>query len=147
MEDIYRCELVQRFDGDIADRPNETAGAGLLGLAIGGLGGYALGKKHGYNDGYNQAIAQDAQLIGQYQSQLQNLSCDNTQLRGENNRLLQENISLRMENELLKGLLRQRPATPEAEAILKTLERVEFRLTQVLPPIFEDGEDHDSRRN
>jgi len=131
--------------------PTKNTGGGLLWLTaggvIGGFGGYALGKKHGSNDGYNLAKAEDDQLIAQYQAQLQNMRRNNAHFQAENNRLLQENGSLCKENDILKGLLRQQPTTPEAEAILKTLGRVEFQLTQFLPPIFEDGEDHQTQSN
>ena len=132
-------------------KPTQGTGAGLLGLAVGGaicgLGGYALGKRHGYNNGYDHATAEYTQLIAQFQTQIQNMRRDSAHLQAENNRLLQENGSLRKENDILKGLLRQQPTTPQAEAILKTIERVEFRLIQTLPPLFEDGGDHNAETN
>lgn len=122
----------------------ESTGAGLLGFVVGsticGLGGYALGKKHGYTDGYDQAKAEDGQLIAQYQPQIQKLRREHAFLSAENSRLIQE-------NEILKNLLKQQPSTPQIEAVLETLGRVEFRLIQALPPIFEDGGDHDTEQN
>jgi len=120
-------EVVQRESHEPRGNPLGTI---LLGLGI-GIGGYAIGKNHGYDDGYDQAKTEDAQLIAQYQAQLQNMRRDGVQLQAENNRLLQENSSLCKENDILKGLLRQQPTTPESEAILNTLGRVEFRLTEL----------------
>jgi len=146
------CEVVQkpieiRWNSEPAKNPS----AGLLGLTIGGiiggLGGYALGKKHGYNDGYNQAKADDNQLLAQYQTQMQNIRRDSAYLQAENNRLSQENGSLHKENQILKDLLLQQPSTPQVEAILKTLGRIELHVTQFLPPLFEDGEDHETQQN
>lgn len=131
--------------------PTQNTGGGLLGLTvggvIGGLGGYALGKKHGSNDGYNLAKAEDDQLIAQYEAQLQNMRREIAYLHGENNRLSQENGSLHTENNVLKGLIRTQSSNPSVEAILKTLGRVEFRLTQFLPPLFDNGEDHETNVN
>ena len=126
--------------------PTQTQNTGVgwlelvIGGAIGGLGGYALGKKHGYHNGYNQAKAEDNQLIVQYQAQIQKLRREHAFLSAENSRLTQE-------NKILKSLLKQQPSTPQAEAILEALERVEFRLIQALPPIFEDGGDHNTEIN
>ena len=75
------------------------------------------------------------------------MSLQNTHLQDENTRLSQENGSLRKENDIVEGLLRQQPTTPQAEAILKALGRVELRLTQTLPSAFENGEDHDTTMN
>lgn len=120
-----------------------VAGAGI----VGGLIGHSAGSNSGFAKGYNQRAAEDAQLIAQYETQIQDMRRDIAYAQMEDNRLLQDNGSLRKENEILKGLLRQQPTTPQAEAILKILERVEFRLTQTLPPLFEDGGDHNTEMN
>jgi regulator of replication initiation timing len=144
---IRTAEVVQWERNEPKGNP---VGSILLSAAT-GLGGYAIGKNqgynNGYNDGYDQAKAEDDQLIAHYQTQLQKMSRDKNHLHTENNGLSQENGSLRKENEILRGLLRQQPTTPEAEAILKTLGRVELRLSQFLPPIYENGEDHQPLNN
>lgn len=139
------CEVLQKsIETRWNPEPTKNHGPGLLELIIGGaivgLGGYALGKKHGYNDGYNQAKAEDNQLLFQYQAQIQNMRRDSAYFQAEINRLLQE-------NQILKDLLRQEPATPQVEAILKKLGRIELCVTQFLPPLFEDGEDHETQQN
>ena len=110
--------------------------SGLPGMALavvsGGLG-YGVGKDHGYKegyqegypDGYLQARREDQHLIGQLQTQINNL-------RGQ---LSQSQV----ENRVLRELIRQQPTTPQAEAILKALQRVEFRLDGFLPNILDNG--------
>ena len=119
-------------------------GLGLLGIALSGIGSYAFGKSNGYKDGhkdgYNLARYQDSKIVRQYQSQCQSVQCENAELIGQKNRLLQE-------NEILRGLLSQQPTTPQSEAILKSLQRVELRLTEALPSILDDGESHNTMSN
>jgi hypothetical protein len=134
-----------RVDGNIPpSRPAPSLGATVFLLAgagiLGGLIGHSAGKSSGFAEGYNLRAAQDAQVIAQQQEQLRVSEIDR-------NRLLQENASLRANMELLKGLVRQQPETPEGVAILKAVERVEFRLTKILPSIFEDGGDHNTPQN
>jgi len=144
MQSTPRLVKVPRDSNQIAYVKNNCAEASpletiVVSLAT-GLGGYALGKAHGCNKGYNQAKTEDAQLIEQYEAQSQAARHDVAYLRAENSRLQQEKGSLHKENEILKGLLRQQPTTPQAEAILKALGRVEFRLTELLPPEFDPGD-------
>ena len=101
---------------------------------------YQLGKNKGNNEGYKRAQVQHSQWIDK-------VTADSAALQAENARLSQENGSLRKENDIVKNLLRQQPTTPEAEAILKAVGRVELQLTQILPSAFEDGENHDTALN
>lgn len=113
---------------------------GLLGLTVSGIGSYALGKYHGNKDGYNKAKNEDNKLVRWYQVQYQNIVRENAELHGQKDRLIQE-------NEILKSLLSQQPNTPQSEAILKSLKRVELRLTEALPSVLNDGEDHQTQMN
>ena len=48
---------------------------------------------------------------------------------------------------MLKALLKEQPTTPQAKAILKSLDKVQLRLTELLPTIYDDGQDHQTRLN
>lgn len=136
---------------EIVHKGNSQASSGnalgpfLLSLGT-GLGGYALGKHHGRNEGYDQAKVEDNNLIAECQVQIQNMRRNSVHLQAENTKLLQDIGSLRKENQILKDVLKKQPSTPQDEAILEKLEQVEFRLIQALPPIFEDG-DHNTEQN
>jgi len=109
---------------------------GILGCVV----VYAIGNNRGRKAGYQQAKTEDRQWV-------QQVSEESISLHSENARLSQENGSLRKENEIVENLLRQQPTTPEAQAILKAVGRVELQLTQILPSALEDGEDHDPSVN
>jgi hypothetical protein len=112
---------------------------GLIVLGVGWVV-YQIGKDNGCKKGYRQAKTEDQQWI-------QSVSGDNIALQSENAKLAQENGSLCKENEIVTNLLQQQPTTPQAEAILKSLQRVELRLTEALPSALDDGEDHDFLMN
>jgi hypothetical protein len=111
----------------------------LLALGLGYIV-YSICDNRSYKKGYQQAKADDSRWI-------QKASADSMTLRAENTRLAQENGSLCKENDIVKNLLRQQPTTPQAEAILKSLQRVELRLVEALPSILDDGENHDVSLN
>ena len=115
------------------------AGEVILLSFLTGLAGGLIGQQQGRKEGYNQARAETQRWVHL-------VSAENAAVRNENVRISQENGSLRKENEVLKSLLRQQPTTPQAEAILNKLGKVEFRLTQLLPPAFESS-DHDTSMN
>jgi hypothetical protein len=117
----------------------DSGGWILLGL-FAGFVAYIFGENRGRKAGYKQAQAEDQQWV-------RKVSQESAYLRSENAKLSQENGSLRKESEIVKNLLRQQPTTPEAEAILKAVGRVELQLTQFLPSAFEDGENHDGQIN
>jgi hypothetical protein len=58
---IGKSEIVQQDNTPQSNSGLET----LLVSAAVGVGGYALGKKHGRNEGYNQRAAEDEPLISQ----------------------------------------------------------------------------------
>ena len=101
---------------------------------------YEVGRNKGNNEGYERTQIQYGQWV-------RKVTADNVALQAGNARLSQKNGSLCKENDIVKNLLRQQPTTPEAEAILKAVGRVELQLTQFLPPAFEDGEDHETQQN
>lgn len=127
-----------------------TSGAAgsILFSCVTGLGGYAFGRQHGYNDGhsngydlgYQQAKAEDAAVIRQQQ-------LENARLQADNSQLIADKGRLETEVKVLKALLKEQPTTPQAEAILKSLDKVQLRLTELLPPIYDDGQDHQTRLN
>ncbi len=114
---------------------------GLILLSVcTGIVAYAIGENRGRSVGYRQAKAEDRQWVRQ-------VSQKSIYIHNENTKLSQENGSLRKENDIVKNLLRQQPTTPEAEAILKAVGRVELQLTQCLPSALDDGEYHDTNLN
>lgn len=117
----------------------DIAGIVLCVLGIGYVA-YESGRSKGNKQGYERAQARDSQWI-------QKVTADSTALQAENARLSQEIGSVRKENNILKNLLRQQPTTPQAEAILKAVGRVELRLDQFLPATYEDGENHSNALN
>jgi len=108
-----------------------------------GFLGYSVGKEHGRNEGrkegYNQAKAEDSIAIQQLHRDLQQANGALSSMRQEREQQLQEMQRLRSENEVLKALVAERPASAQTEAILKALQRVELRLTEILPPEFDAG--------
>jgi hypothetical protein len=117
----------------------DIAGVVLLGLGVCYIA-YQSGRSRGNKEGYERAQVQQGQWVCEVTTQSVALQARNVQLS-------QENGSLHKENDIVKNLLRQQPSTPEAEAILKAVGRVELRLDQFLPPAFEDGEDHSNSLN
>jgi hypothetical protein len=117
----------------------DSGGWIALGL-LGGLVAFVIGENRGRKAGYKRAKAEDQQWVRE-------VSEESVFLHSENARLSQENGSFRKENEIVKNLLRQQPTTPEAEAILKAVGRVELQLTQILPSAIDDGEDHNTSLN
>jgi hypothetical protein len=111
----------------------------LLAIGVGYIV-YMFGKGRGYNNGYDQAQSEAQQWIHR-------VTVESASLQSDNARLSQENGSLRKENDIVKNLLRQQPPTPQAEAILKSLQRVELRLVEALPSVLDDGEDHQTQLN
>jgi len=146
-------QLVAHSVGKIVQKESKTGssspviGTVLVGLTT-GVGGYLLGKSHGHKEGYNQAKIEDSSAIQELEQALQQA---NTALykaygtinnrRQEGEQQLQETQRLRSENEVLKALVHEHPTSAQTEAILKALRRVEFHLTELLPPQFEVGGD------
>lgn len=90
--------------------------------------------------GYQQAKAEDAAVIRQQQ-------LENARLQADNSQLIADKGRLETEVKVLKALLKEQPTTPQAEAILKSLDKVQLRLTELLPSIYDDGQDHQTRLN
>jgi flagellar biosynthesis/type III secretory pathway protein FliH len=138
-------------DGQVVrkERKAEASESGLGTLLFGaatGIGGYALGKKHGHDDGwregYNQAKIEDSSAIQQLHQNLQQASSALYNMRQERDQHLQEMQRLRSANEVLMAIVREHhPTSAQTEAISKALQRVEFQLTGLLPPQFEAGGD------
>jgi len=121
---------------------SESASVGptIAASAITGLFAYGLGKQHGRNEGYQQAKAEDTQVIEGLQ---QALAQAQVQRAFDSEKIGR----LETQKNMLVELLQQQSPTPEIQAILKAVQRVSLQLAGFLPPMFENGQDPKPRWN
>jgi hypothetical protein len=130
--------------------PHQIVGT-LISTAVAGVGGYALGKQHGLNEGFEQGYWQakdeDTYSLDEKDRLIEGLRQGRANDQRRIAQLLQDKGRWEAEKAMLIELLGQKPTTPEAEAILKAIRGLGNQIAGALPSVFENGGDPDIRIN